>query len=146
MNSAGERVVEGVASRVLSRSATELRECGVPSLVGDVDVVMLLLLLLLLPVLRLKPVGEAVDLEGRVLPREVSWVVALVLAEDQRSFNVRGLAFFREGTRVVVGGGWVSSISISSPEGGGGERRVGEAEMSSAFRVDAGAGGAVWGV
>lgn len=97
----------------------------------------------MLTVLGLKTVEEAADLGGRDLPREVSGV-ALVLTEDQRSFNVRGLAFFREGTRVVVGGGsWMLSISISSPRGGGGGRRGGEAEMSSAFRVDAGAGGPV---
>ena len=121
MNSVGESVV-GVASRVLRRRDTVLREdCGV--FAGEVvDVMMLVLVAVFAPALMGGPARreEWVELEERVLPREES-VEAVDLAEDHMSLSVRG-DFVRLDPEEGGMGGGSASISIASSVGGGGRR------------------------
>lgn len=133
MNSVGESMV-GVDRRVLRRRDTVLREgCGVPA-GGVEDVVLVLVVVLFAPGLMAAPARreELVERVERVLPREES-LEALDLAEDHMSLSVRGdlARLGLEGGGLEVGS---ASISIASSDGGG-WRRWGEAEISSALRV-----------
>lgn len=146
MNSVGESTWVGVARRELGRSETELREdCGVLSLAGRVAIVVVfegLLIAVVLLVVCLVELGVLIKLrrraDGRVLPREESVAVS-VLAVDHNSFRVRALDLFWSSDEVVDAvGGLAASMSIASSGRGGGARRRGEAEISSAFRVGVG--------
>jgi hypothetical protein len=124
MSSVGDSV-EGVCRRVLRRTATVLRDCGLPEEfgIGEAGLLLLLLsllflmLLLLLLLLLTEP-----DCDGRVRPRDVRDEV-LDLAEDHISVSVRGdlERLFWDGGG-MMGGGSLSSMSMASAVGSGGSR------------------------